>query len=90
VNRVAAISEDPRNVKSYVDADGKPTDDPARAVRGELVDHDADSKPVRKTWFRFEEVEIKWLPVSESAFLLWVLVLLLVVWLGIGVALGLV
>jgi hypothetical protein len=90
VSRVTAISEDPRNVKSYVDADGKPTDDPARAVRGELVDHDADAKPVRKTWFRFEEVEIKWLPVSESAFLLWVLVLLLVVWLGIGVALGLV
>jgi hypothetical protein len=35
-------------------------------------------------------VEIKWLPVSESAFLLWVLVLLLAVWLVIGVALGLV
>jgi hypothetical protein len=90
VNRVAAISEDPRNVKSFVDADGQPTDDPARAVRGELVDYDADSKPVRRTWFRFEQVEIKWLPVSESAFLLWVLVLLLAVWLGIGVALGLV
>jgi hypothetical protein len=40
--------------------------------------------------FRIEEVEIRWLPVSESAFLLWVLVLLLFVWLGIGVALGLV
>jgi hypothetical protein len=89
---VTAISEDPRHVKSFVDADGKPTDDPGRAVRGELVDLDAEPnpKPIRRTWFRLEEVEIKWLPVSESAFLLWVLVLLLAVWLGIGVALGLV
>ena len=90
MTRVTAISEDPRHVKSYVDADGQPTDDPGKAVRGELVDLDAESKPVRRTWFRLEEVEIKWLPVRESAFLLWVLVLLLAVWLGIGVALGLV
>ena len=40
--------------------------------------------------FRIEEGEISWLPVKESAFLLWVLVLLLVAWLGIGAALGLV
>jgi hypothetical protein len=90
MSRVTVISEDPRHVKSYVDADGQPTDDPSKAVRGEIVDHDAESKPTRRTWFRLEEVEIKWLPVSESAFLLWVLVLLLVVWLAIGVALGLV
>jgi hypothetical protein len=77
-------------VKSYVDAEGQPTDDPARAVRGEIVDYDSRSKPVRRTWFRLEQVEIKWLPVSESAFLLWVLVLLVAVWIGIGVALGLV
>lgn len=44
----------------------------------------------QRIWFRVEQVEIRWLPVSESAFLLWVLILLLVVWLGIGVALGLV
>lgn len=43
----------------------------------------------RRYWFHVEEVEISWLPVSESAFLLWVLVLLLAVWLGIGAALGL-
>jgi hypothetical protein len=48
------------------------------------------SAPVRRVWFRVEEVEISWLPVGESAFLLWVLVLLLACWLGIGVALGLV
>ena len=40
--------------------------------------------------FRIEQVEISWLPVSESAFLLWVLAVLLVAWLGIGAALGLV
>lgn len=90
MTRVVAISEDPRHVKSFLDADGKPTDDPGKAVRGELVDLDAESTPARRTWFRIEEVEIKWLPVRESAFLLWVLVLLLAVWLGIGVALGLV
>ena len=44
----------------------------------------------RRIWFRIEEVEIAWLPVGEAAFLLWVLVLLLGVWLGIGMALGLV
>lgn len=44
----------------------------------------------RRIWFRIEEVEIAWLPIGEAAFLLWVLVLLVVVWLGIGMALGLV
>ena len=38
----------------------------------------------RRTWFFLEEVEIKWLPVSESAFLLWVLLALLLVWMLIG------
>ena len=44
----------------------------------------------RRVWFRVEEVELSWLPVGEAAFLLWILVLLLAAWLGIGVALGLV
>jgi hypothetical protein len=43
----------------------------------------------RRVWFRVEEVEIRWLPVGEVAFLLWVLVLLLAAWVGLGVALGL-
>jgi hypothetical protein len=73
-----------------VDAEGKPTDDAHQAVAGELVEYDAASKRARRAWFRVEQVEISWLPVSEAAFLLWVLVLLLAVWLGIGVALGLV
>ena len=50
----------------------------------------AEAKRVRYVWVRIEQVEISWLPVSESAFLLWVLVLLLAVWFGVGVSLGLV
>ena len=50
---------------------------------------EARTKPVRRVWLRIEEVEISWLPVSESAFLLWMLALLLAVWFAICVALGL-
>jgi hypothetical protein len=85
-----SASDDRRRATSFVDADGKPTDDVDRAVRGELVEYDAKTKRARRAWFRLEQVEIRWLPVGEAAFLLWVLVLLLAVWLGIGMALGLV
>jgi hypothetical protein len=71
------------------DAEGNRTDDPSKAVRGEVVAQDAQGRS-RRTWFLFEEVEIKWLPVSESAFLLWVLAALFGVWLVIGVLLGLI
>jgi hypothetical protein len=47
-------------------------------------------EPERLVSFRVEEVEVSWLPIRESAFLLWVLVLLVGLWLGIGWALGLV
>jgi hypothetical protein len=83
-------SEDRRHARSRSGGEGKPTDDAARAVRGELVEHDEQSKQTRRVWYRLEQVEIKWLPVSEASFLLWVLVALLAVWLAIGVALGLV
>ncbi|HET9323351.1 MAG TPA: hypothetical protein VFO03_05685 [Gaiellaceae bacterium] len=51
---------------------------------------EARSAPTRPAWFRIEQVEISWLPVSEAAFLIWVLVLLLAAWFGIVLALGLV
>ncbi|HET8651170.1 MAG TPA: hypothetical protein VFM13_01210 [Gaiellaceae bacterium] len=51
---------------------------------------EATPAPVRRAWYRIEQVEISWLPVGEAAFLLWVLVLLLGVWFGIVLALGLV
>jgi hypothetical protein len=59
-------------------------------VRGEVVDYDPKAGRAKRTWFFIEEVEIKWLPVSESAFLLWVLVLLSVIWLLIGFVFGLI
>jgi hypothetical protein len=45
--------------------------------------------PLRRVWVRIEEVEISWLPIGESAFLLWVLALLLLAWFGICAGLGL-
>ena len=74
----------------YFDAEGNRTEDPAQAVRGEVLEHDAHGRRARRTWFFIEEVELKWLPVTESAFLLWVLVLLLGLWLLIGFAFGLI
>ena len=59
-------------------------------MRGEVLEHDAPSRRARRTWFFIEEVELKWLPVTESAFLLWVLALLLGLWLLIGFAFGLI
>ena len=73
----------------YVDTHGNLTRDPAHAVRGEIIEYDESAQPVRRTSFFLEDVEIKWLPVSEPALLLWVLVFLIGVWLMIGLALGL-
>jgi hypothetical protein len=49
-----------------------------------------EAKRVKYIWVRIEQVEVSWLPVSESAFLLWELELLIAVWFGVGAALGLV
>jgi hypothetical protein len=38
----------------------------------------------RRIWFHVEDVELKWLPVSETAFLLWVLAGLVLVWLVVA------
>jgi hypothetical protein len=38
----------------------------------------------RRVWFRVEDVEFKLLPLSESAFLLWVLAGLVLVWLVVA------
>ena len=74
----------------YFDAEGNRTEDPAQAVRGEVVERDPKSGRTRRTWFLVKEVEIKWLPVSESAFLLWVLLALALIWVLIGLAFGLI
>ena len=71
----------------YLDADGAVVTNPAHAARGEIVEDDGAGNERRRAWFRIEEVELDWLPVPESAFLLWVLALLAAVWLAIGVVL---
>jgi hypothetical protein len=76
---------------AYTDVHGHPTDDPAAAVRGEITEFDAHGRPRRRTrFFLDEESRPSWLPVSEPAFLLWVLAALIVAWLVVGVILGLV
>ena len=72
---------------SYTDAEGLPTDDPGSAVRGEMVEYDAGGEVRRRTRFFLGEEEIPWLPVSEAAFLLWVLVALVLIWAVIGLIL---
>jgi hypothetical protein len=71
----------------YTDADGLPTDDPAAAVHGEMVEYDAGGEVRRRTRFFLSDEEIPWLPVSEAAFLVWVLVVLVLVWAVIGLIL---
>jgi hypothetical protein len=65
----------------YFDADGAVVNDPALAVRGEIVDVGSSGNRRKRGWFRIEEVELGWLPVRESAFLLWVLAFLAAAWL---------
>lgn len=77
----------PEERVAYFDAEGNPTDDPAQAVRGEVLEQDAEGRR-RRTWFVFEEVELKWLPVSEGAFLLWVLLALALIWVLLGFLFG--
>jgi hypothetical protein len=69
---------------TYVDAEGQPTDDAAKAIRGEVVEYDAHGRPTRRARFFLDRSELPWLPVSEPAFLLWVFAGLFVVWLAIG------
>jgi hypothetical protein len=63
------------------------SDNPAAAVRVPIVEY--DSRAGRRTRFFLAERELPWLPVSEPAFLLWVLAVFVVVWLFIGVFLKL-
>src|SRR3954454_1923550 len=72
---------------SYTDADGRPTDDPAAAVHGEMVEYDAGGQVRKRTRFFLSEKEIPWLPVGEAAFLVWVLAGLVLIWAVIGVIL---
>jgi hypothetical protein len=72
----------------YSDAAGRATEDPAQAVTGEIAEYD-DHGRLRRTRFFLDRSDIPWLPVSEPAFLLWVLAGLILVWAGIGLLLAL-
>jgi len=93
---VGPVDSEPRGgapapAVAYTDADGRATDDPAVAVRGEITEYDAHGEPRRLTRFFLHEQEApSWLPFSEAAFLLWVLIALVVAWLVVGLILGLV
>jgi hypothetical protein len=70
------------------DAAGRPTTDPATAVQGEIVERDAHDHSERRTRFFLAERELpSWLPIGEAAFLIWVLVALMIVWLSVGLIL---
>lgn len=59
------------------------------AARGEILES-PESREGRRFWFQLRDVELKWLPLSESAFLLWVLAGLVMVWLVVALVLLLV
>ena len=77
----------PARVVRYTDAEGRATDDPSAAVSGEAVLYDEHGIPRRRTLFVLTQRELPWLPVGEAAFLLWVLVVLMLIWLAVGLVL---
>jgi hypothetical protein len=87
---VARVGRDRKSkTVAYVDATGRATDDPLQAVSGEIAEYDGHGRPRGRTRFFLDRSELPWLPVSEPAFLLWVLVGLSLVWVGIGLLLTL-
>ena len=73
----------------YVDSEDRRTDDPNEAVSGEVAEYDDHGRVLRRTRFFLDRSDIAWLPVGESAFLLWVLAALVIVWVCIGLVLSL-
>jgi hypothetical protein len=78
-----------RKDASYFDARGRRTDDPEGAVSGEVAEYDDHGQVLRRTRFFLDRSELPWLPVGETAFLLWVLAALVLVWVAIAVVLRL-
>jgi hypothetical protein len=52
----------------------------AEGDRTDDVEPRAGDSP-RRVWYHLQEVELKWLGISEAAFLLWVLAALVLAWL---------
>lgn len=72
----------------YRDGEGQPTSDAAEAVSGEVVELGVHDRDARRIPFFLQREQLPWLPVSEPAFLLWVLAALVIVWVGIAAYLG--
>jgi hypothetical protein len=73
-----------RRTVVYRDSEGQPTSDPAAAASGEVVEVDVHGRRAHRIRFFLQREQLPWLPVSEPAFLLWVLAALVVVWVGIA------
>ena len=56
------------------------------AARGESLEP-PEAREGRRFWFQVEDVQLKWLPLGETAFLLWVLAALVLVWLVVALVL---
>jgi hypothetical protein len=77
-----------RTAARFFDADGLPTDDPAAAVGGEIVEYGDHGRLRRRTSFFLASRDMpRRIPVGEPAFLLWVLAGLMLVWIVIGLVL---
>ena len=61
----------------------------AEGNRTENVERRTNEAP-RRVWFHVEDVQLKWLRISETAFLLWVLAALVFAWLIVALVLLLV
>jgi hypothetical protein len=59
------------------------------AARGEILEP-PETRDGRRFWFQLEDVQVRWLPLSETAFLLWVLAGLVLIWLVVALVLILV
>jgi hypothetical protein len=59
------------------------------AARGDVLEP-PEAREGRRLWFQLEDVQVKWLPLGETAFLLWVLAGLVLIWLVVALVLILV
>jgi hypothetical protein len=87
--RHVAPTRAPSRTVRYRDSEGRPTSDPAEAVSGDVIELDVQGRRAHRTRFFLQREQLPWLPVTEPAFLLWVLAALVAVWVGIAAYLGL-
>ena len=86
--RSVARRQSSKRAVRHRDSSGPPTGDPVEAT-SETVELDAHGRRAPRLRFFLDREELPWLPVTEPAFLLWVLAVLVVVWVGIAAYLSL-